>query len=176
MDAIHRTIAKQGDLFVKPFWDVGYVGCNFHVDRLHYLDQPLVVLGEPAVKAMHGSLLGQRMRWSLHVPFLEFSPLKACTFVNMGAESHLKVLYGNGIDRHWDCSFRSDFYLRHLEEIATDNPWTITTERDIEEAMPYAVAALHREKGFRQHHGGVERELRKWIDDKRTDNHSKDVK
>lgn len=166
-ELLDRTISKQGKIFLRPIGDVGYVGCCFHTKNIYYLDLPLVVLGEGHTKDMHGSLPGQRMKWVREVPNLEFSPLKGCSFINMAVETHLKVLYRNGINKLWDCTLRSDFYLQHLEQVITDTPWTETTERDIEETLPFAIAAFQRENNYKYKIRQIEIELRKWIAVKR---------
>jgi hypothetical protein len=141
-DLVDRTAAKQGGLYIKPFGDVGYIGCLFNTDNSYYLDLPLAVIGSTQQREMQGSQSGQRMKWEREVPFLEHSPIKGCSFVNMGMDGHMKVLHRNGIQRGWDCSLRPDFFIRHLEHVASDRPWTETTERDIQEALPLAVEAL----------------------------------
>lgn len=171
MEMIRETIDSQGELFVKPFGDVGFVGTCFHQKYIHYLDLPLVVLGESRVKEMNGSLPGQRMKWLREIPFIEFSPLKACSFANMGVESHLKVLYRNGINKLVDCSLRSDFFMGHLQQVASDNPWKETTERDIEEAIPFAIAALQKEKYNNHSVAEIETSVRNWISDKKREYH-----
>ena len=55
---IERTVRKQGELLIKPFSDVGFVGCCFNTKNLYYLDLPLVILGESKFKEMHGLLPG----------------------------------------------------------------------------------------------------------------------
>lgn len=167
MGLVKKTIEKQGQLLIKPLGDVGFVGCCFHQKNVYYLDLPLVVLGEGHSKDLDGSRPGQRMRWMHYLPFLEFTPLKACSFINMGVEGHLKMLHRNGIHKMWDCALRSDFFLWHLAHVASDDPWTDITRRDIEEAVPFAVEALDRENNCRHPLADVERVVRKWIEEKR---------
>lgn len=144
---INRTVAKQKELFVKPFGDVGFVGCYFNQNTCFYLDLPLAAIGRTKKTKTRGFQAGNRMHWMREVPFIEHSPLKACSFVNMSAEGHLKVLYRNEINRIWECSLTPAFYLRHLEQVASDDPWTEETQRDINEALPYAVEGFMKQCG-----------------------------
>jgi glycosyltransferase involved in cell wall biosynthesis len=147
-EVIKRTIKKQGELFLKPFHDIGYIGCCFQQKFSFYLDLPLAVIGKAKNRQMRGSEPGNRNMWKREVQFLEHSPLKGCSFVNMGADGHLKALYRNEISRFWDCSLRSDFFIRHLQHIATDDPWTDETNKDIEEALPLAVESIIKYQGL----------------------------
>ncbi len=147
-ELIERTVAKQGELFVKPFGDVGYLGCCFNTAKVHYLDLPLSVLGQTQVTEMRGAHAGQRLRWLREVPFLEHSPLKGCSFVNMGVDAHLKVLHRNGITQKYDCNLRSEFFRRHLAQVATDQPWTDVTIRDLNEGVSLAVEKMMQERGL----------------------------
>lgn len=150
---IARTLDRQGELFVEPFGDVGMMGCCFYTDYAYYLDEPLGIIGVVNKRAMNGALPGQRFLWNSKIPSLRYSPVKGSTFINMGMESHLKILYLNNIHKKWDCFLRSDFFLPqdrvaslpHLVHIATDKPWTETTVKDIDEALPLAIESVMRE-------------------------------
>ncbi len=144
-DLLRRTQAVQGEICIRPLGDVGYVGCCFHTDTVAYLDLPLAVLGKTAAREMNGAQPGGRAYWKRRDgPWLEYTPLKGSSFVNIGAESHLKVLHRNGIHRVWDCSLRPDFFLRHMQQVLEDDPETDETRADIAEAAPLLVESLIR--------------------------------
>lgn len=147
-ELIERTIAKQQELYVKPFGDVGYLGCCFNTAKIHYLDLPLAVLGQSQVSELNGARPGQRQHWLREVSFLEHSPLKGCSFINMGVDGHLKVLHRNGVTDKHDCNLRAEFFIRHLSQVATDEPWTDATLGDLREAMPLAVEKILQERGL----------------------------
>lgn len=139
---VDRTRRRQGELFIKPFGDVGYVGALLNTDRCHHVDLPLAVIGEAPVREMNGALPGQRLKWIKDVAHLEHSPLKAASFVNMGADAHLKVISRNGLGGSGDFRLRPSFYRRHLRQVLSDSPWTSRTLRDVLEAVPHAIASV----------------------------------
>ncbi len=141
---VERTLVRQRQLFVKPFGDAGLVGMCFHTPFCHYLDLPLAVIGKAEVRERNGSLANQRSRWEREVRFLERSPVRGCSFVNMRVEAHLKVFAAHDILAERDCTLRPDFFLRHIEQIASDDPWTPATHRDLQEAIPLAVESVMR--------------------------------
>lgn len=145
LDLLRRTQATQGEICIRPLGDVGYVGCCFHTDAVGYLDLPLAVLGKTTVREMNGVQPGGRAYWKRRDGSrLEYTPLKGSSFANIAVESHLKVLHRNGIHRSWDCSLRPDFFLRHLEQVLTDDPETEETRTDAAEAAPLLVESLIR--------------------------------
>lgn len=145
LDLLRRTQAAQGEICIRPLGDVGYVGCCFHTEAVGYLDLPLVVLGKTAVREMNGAQAGGRAYWKRRDgPWLEYTPLKGSSFVNIAVESHLKVLCRNGIDRQWDCSLRPDFFFRHLAQVLEDDPETEETRADAAEAAQWLVESLIR--------------------------------
>lgn len=142
---IQRTIECQGELLLKPFGDIGYVGCCFNTPYIHYLDLPLGVIGKAPVREMNGALAGGRQKWQREVPYLEHSPLRACSFVNMGTDNHLKVLHRNGISAHWDCTLQMEFFLRHIDEICADAPDSEEMIPDLNEVVPLAIETCMQE-------------------------------
>ena len=145
LDLLRRTQAAQGEVLIRPLGDVGFVGCCFHTDAVGYLDLPLAVLGRTAVREMNGAQPGGRAYWKHRDgPWLEYTPLKGCSFANVAVESHLKVLYRNKIDRDWDCTLRPEFFVRHLEQVLADDPETDETRADVAEAAPLLVESMIR--------------------------------
>jgi hypothetical protein len=138
-DLLKRTQDKQGRVFVKPLGDVGFVGFLFNCDWGFFLNSPLTIIGKSISQESSQRMPNSRLKWNRDIANLKYSPLKGSTFMNMGAESHLKVLIGNGIDKKWDCSLRPDFFLRHLLEIFEDKPWSTRTVDDINETIPLLV-------------------------------------
>lgn len=138
-ELIERTRMRQGELFIKPFGDIGYVGALLNTDKCYYLDLPLAIIGETPVREMNGAKPGQRQKWNKEIKYLEHSPLKGASFVNMGADAHLKVLFRNHLNGNYDSRLRPDFYFRHLKQVLSDSPWTYITLKDIAESVPHAL-------------------------------------
>lgn len=141
-ELIERTRSQQKELFIKPFGDIGYVGALLNTDYCHYIDLPLAIIGAATVREMNGAKPGQRQKWNREVQFLEHSPLKAASFINMGADAHLKVLYRNRRNDRNNARLRPDFYLRHLKQVLSDSPWTSATVKDVLESLPHALVSL----------------------------------
>lgn len=141
---LDRTIARQGALFIKPFGDVGYVGCCFNTKYVYYLDLPLGVIGRGAVRETDSAKADGRQKLRCNVPLLEHSPLRACSFFNMGADNHLKVLHRNGICDHWDCLLNLDFYVSHIDQVTADSVVTDETMRDLQEVIPHTIETAMR--------------------------------
>jgi hypothetical protein len=141
-DLIKRTVAVQKELFIKPFGDIGYVGCCANTKQVFFLDLPLVIIGETPIREMSGAKPGNRMKWAREIPFLEHTPLKAPSFINMGCDAHLKVMHRNGLSKKYDFRLRPDFYLRHLNAVISDSPWTKNTVTDVRECVPHLIISL----------------------------------
>lgn len=136
---VKKTRLRQRELFIKPFGDIGYVGALLNTDKCYYLDLPLAIVGETQVREMNGAKPGQRQKWNREIQYLEHSPLKGVSFVNMGADAHLKVLFRNNFNEKYDSRLRPNFYYRHLKQVLSDSPWSYTTLKDVAEAIPYAL-------------------------------------
>lgn len=143
---IDKTIARQGEIFVRPFGDVGYLGCCFNTPRIYYLDLPLSIIGECGSRDSHGMRPGQRQRLNSYAKFLEYSPLRGISFVNLAIESHLKAVFRNALHCLYDCRLRTDIFLRHLEQVMSDMPWTVTTVQDIMETVPHLLKSIMRDR------------------------------
>lgn len=127
---IDRTRCKQKELFIKPIGDIGYVGTLLNAEKTYYLDLPLALIGEGHPRDMDGALRGQRHRWNSGLKYLDNTPLKSASFVNMCIESQLKVLYRNGADKLFDSRIRPSFFCRHLWSVINDSPWSLITLKD----------------------------------------------
>ena len=139
---IEKTRNCQGELFIKPFGDIGYVGALLHAEKCHYLDLPLAIVGETQVREMNGAMPGQRHKWVKEIQYLEYSPLNAASFQNMGTDAHLKVLLRNNWGNRYDYRLRPHFYIRHLKQVMSDSPWTAQTLKDVAECIPHYAASL----------------------------------
>lgn len=139
---IDKTRSHQRELFVKPFGDIGYVGAMLNARKYYFIDMPLAVIGETQVREMNGAKPGQRQKWTKEVKYLEHSPVKGASFVNMGTDAHLKVLTRNNWNERYDCRLRPYFYMQHLKQVVSDSPWTLTTVRDIAECIPHYAASI----------------------------------
>ncbi|MCX6642753.1 MAG: hypothetical protein NTV15_05135, partial [Candidatus Bathyarchaeota archaeon] len=100
---------------------------------------PLSIIGDHPRRAMVGAKPGMRSKWDEKVKYLEHTPIRGASFINMGVDGHLKVLYRNGLDGKYDCRLRPDFYYRHLAHVVSDSPWTKVTVRDLAECLPHLI-------------------------------------
>ena len=136
---IDVTRKRQGELFIKPFGDVGYVGACFNTEKSYYLDLPLSVIGDTAVRDSVAAKPGMRRKWDKKVRWLEHTPIRGVSHINLAVDIHLKTLYRNGLNKKYDCRLRPDFYYRHLANVVSDSPWTKVTVRDLAECLPYLI-------------------------------------
>lgn len=142
-ELIDKTRKHQKQLFVRPFGDVGYLGCCLHTSKAYYLDLPLVIIGDALDRDSQNMAAGKRKNLENYAIFLEYSPLRGITFANLAVESHLQVLYRNNLDKIYDCKLRPRFYYRHFRQIISDKPWTLKTVRDIKECIiPFVISTL----------------------------------
>ncbi len=141
-ELIEKTRAQQIELFIKPFGDIGYVGALLNTDSYYYLDLPLAIVGETTVREMNGAKPGQRQKWNKEIQYLEHSPLKGASFMNMGADAHLKVIFRNHFDKKYDSRLRPNFYYRHIKQVLSDSPWTYLTLKDVTEVIPHALLSF----------------------------------
>jgi len=140
---IERTRQHQKQLFIRPFGDVGYLGCCLYTPKVYYLDLPLTIVGDALDRDSQNMGAGRRKNLEQGAVFLEYSPLRGITFANLAVESHLKVLYRNKLDKIYDCRLRPKFYYRHLRQVISDNPWTWITIRDIAECIcPFIISMI----------------------------------
>ncbi len=131
-ELIQKTRRESGLYFVKPFADVGGIGAILRTDRVPFVDQPLALIGMAARRAMDGSLPGGRHYWRSFPIELRHVPFQAHTFINLGVESHLRVVRANvELLNDYSCDLQPWYYERHLQEIVADRPWTHQTLQDI---------------------------------------------
>jgi glycosyltransferase involved in cell wall biosynthesis len=149
---IRETKKKQRTIYVRSCGDVGFLGLTLNTDYTYYLNTPLAVIGRSFNQVMNHYAPNNRFKWNDELQYLQHTPVRSCSFQNIGADSHLKVLYALGINKTWDCALRPDFYRNHISYILTDDPWTEKTYEDIEEAMPFF------EKSIIKYHNYSERE------------------
>lgn len=140
MELIEKTQVSQRQLFIKPFGDIGYVGCCANSERVHYIDLPLVVIGAANVREMRG--VRDRHIWLNEVQYLKHTPLRAPSHINLGVDAHLKVLHRNGLFEKYNCKLTFDFYWRHMQAVLLDSPWTLSTLCDAMECMPYLLLSV----------------------------------
>ena len=146
---IDKTRRNQRELFIKPFGDIGYVGALLNANQYYFMDAPLAVIGETQIREMNGAQPGQRQKWEKEIKHIEYSPLKGASFVNMGMDAHLKVLYRNSAHQVYDCRLRPSFYKRHLKQVCSDSPWTKQTVRDIAECVPHYLLSILQSIGWK---------------------------
>ena len=140
---VKKTKNHQKQVFLKPFFDVSYVGFGFNTEKFHFLDIPLVIIGITQIRGMNVSEGNQRNLLLKYIEYIEYTKLKAPTFINCATDMHLKVLYRNGVNNTFNCRIpRTDFYIRHLLHIISDKPWTSNTLKDIFECMPALLYSL----------------------------------
>lgn len=146
---IERTRLRQGKLLIEHFGDVGYVGAAFNTDKIYYLGLPLAIVGKGISRDSDASRAGQRHSLQNAAMVVEYTPLRAISFTNLAVDTHLRVLYRNGLQATYDCRLRPDFYFNHLREIVSDSPWTGKTLRDIGECVPHIIISLFQFLTFR---------------------------
>ena len=154
-------MASQGRIFVKPVGDVGFVGFMFNAQWAYFMNSPLTIIGKSSRQDSSQKLPNSRLKWQHEVKNLRNTPLKGCTFINMGVDSHLEVLNKNGISKQWNCDLRPDFFLRHLLEIFDDEPWTRQTINDINETIPLLIEST--QKHYAISFDRAEIKVRNWI-------------
>ncbi|MBU1097697.1 MAG: glycosyltransferase family 2 protein [Bacteroidetes bacterium] len=147
---IKKTTKKQGRLFIKPLGDVGYLGTLLNTDFSYFLNCPLVILGKSSFQETNSNNPNSRFKWERETTNIKYSPLRSSTFTNVAIESHLAVLLANGVDKRLDCSLRPEFFMRHLYEIISDDPWTLKTEQDVAEAMPFYIRSIIKYNGVNE--------------------------
>lgn len=154
---IERTIKRQGEIFIGPFGDVGMLGFLFSTKHLYKVDLPLVLLGmnHPQDSALMRQYYGEersmkekttRARWNKHAAFLQNSPMKGITHINLATENHLQILKLNGYDLSLPNDLRIEFFINHIAEILKDVPWDASSENDFNEALENLQNALVRER------------------------------
>jgi len=142
LNLIRITKRRQGMLFVKPFGDIGYVGCMANTDKVYYMNSLLTIIGLTPVRETLGCLAGYRRKWDREIQYLQHSPIKAPSFLNMGTDAHLQVLFKNGLDHYLDSRLRPNFFVRHLRQVISDKPWDSRTINDIIETLPHYCKSL----------------------------------
>lgn len=147
---IEKTRNTQKELYIKTFGDVGYIGTLLHVNKTYYLDLPLAIIGQTIISDSAGMQLGSRIKIDpRYQKNLEYTPLKGVSFINIGTDTHLRVIHRNKLENLIDCSLRPQFYFKHLEAIITDFPWTKQTNRDFKETIPYLMNSLKNIKSIK---------------------------
>jgi hypothetical protein len=141
---VDRTRRKQRELFISPIGDIGYVGTLLNTENIYYLDLPLAVIGEGHPRDMDGALRGQRHRWDRFLKYLDNTPLKSASFVNMCVESQLKVLYRNSAEELYDSRLRPSFFYQHLKSVISDSPWTFGTIKDLVACVSHLIVSICR--------------------------------
>ena len=142
IELMRTTKRRQGVLFVKPFGDIGYVGCMANTDKVYYLNSLLTIIGKTPVRETLGCLAGHRRKWDREIQYLQHSPIKAPSFVNMGTDAHLQVMFKNCLNHYLDSRLRPNFFVRHLRQVISDKPWDSRTINDIAETLPHYCRSL----------------------------------
>lgn len=141
---IHRTLHRQGRLFVKPFGDIGLVGCCANAERVFFMHVPIAMIGRSNNQESHASRRGHRHRLAREREYLTHTGLHGLSWVNAGCEGHLHVAIANELGSRMPLSLRPEFYKRHIRQVLSDSPWTAQTLRDVIEALPGATVSLVR--------------------------------
>ena len=146
-DLIERTKKTQGDLFVRPFGDVGFTGAGVIAGDMYFLDLPLAIIGHSTSQESTANRGGRRHIFDKYREDLAHLPVKGSTFISMGAASHMNVLHRLGLASTFDTTLRPDFFLRHFLQIWTDQPKTSKSWCDLRECLwpgfKSGILALH---------------------------------
>ena len=149
-DCITRTMLKQGSFFCGPFPDCGSIGGLLVVDRCFHLDLPLVLLSEGHVQATANFGPKGRWYWNFAKGMFLISPLKGVSHFNCALESHLQVLVRHGFEIDISRDLRIDFYLNHLNMIATDDPVSAETIEDLKEGISQLRSSFQSHRNISQ--------------------------
>jgi glycosyltransferase involved in cell wall biosynthesis len=136
------TKKEQGEIFVKPFGDVGLIGTLLYAKKVCYLSLPLVVIGIHEKREMAMSRLSNRRLCDKLSDTLVYSPVKTATFFSLGIESHLKVIHYNNLENCYDWSLRPKFHIAHMMYLLCDKRWDGRTIKDLLEALPLAFKSV----------------------------------
>jgi hypothetical protein len=146
---LRAALERYGRIGVAPFGDVGFFRLNQSGTCL-YINRPLAIIRVHPISDIASSVSGAASRFQLsarHAISFEYSPVKAITFQNCTLESCLALASELGLE--YDRRIDAIFFIRHLQEIVRDRPWTATTLRDALEAVwfllgqaPQAVARV----------------------------------
>lgn len=140
---IDKTRKIQKELFVKTFGDVGYVGTLLYTNNIFYLDLPLAIIGQTNLHDSIGMHYGNRMKTDQrYKKNLEYTPLKGFSFINIGTDTHLRVIHRNNLEEKIDCRLRPNFYFNHILSVISDSPWTNQTVKDLKEVIPHLFISL----------------------------------
>lgn len=140
--AIERALTLQGSLFLRPLGDVGFLGVLLCARTVWHLGLILAVIGHTPLREMSGSMPGRRSYWERERSEIRLSPVKALSFANVAAETHLRVLAAHGLLEWPEAPFFPDFFLQHLRQVIADSPITALTMADAREALRPAFKSL----------------------------------
>ena len=131
---IEKVFDKQGGLYVKSFGDVGYFGVAYNT-MVGYINLPLAIIGVDHIREVEHVNKSTR-KWEKERKFIKHSPLKIASFLNLSADAALKVIYRNGIDKHYKTYLRPDFFKKQLE-MTVNGPVDKTFFKEIFNLAPY---------------------------------------
>jgi len=142
---LKRIQAQGKHFFENPFFDVGFLGIGIAAKKIFFLDLPLALIGEGHIRDGESTAINNRYKWEFAIPWLQATPLRAPTFVNLAADEHLRVMQSFGMVEKHDLHLRPEFYYRHLARISANRPWNRQTISDLLESLPFMVSATIRE-------------------------------
>lgn len=126
---VEKTRAKQQELFVKSFGDVGYVGALANTDHMLFFDYPLGIIGAGHVRETDG--IKNRFKHEKEMIYLEHVPNKGvASFGNTVLDGHMKVLFRNGLEDVYPSYIRPSRHYKMLREIISDRPFSLRSLRD----------------------------------------------
>lgn len=131
---IDKVFDKQGGLYVRSFGDVGYFGVAYDT-MVGYVNLPLAIIGVEHNREVEHQHKSTR-KWKKEKKYIEHSPLKIASFLNLSTDAALKVIYRNGIDKHYKTYLRPDFFKQQFE-VTINGPVDITFFSEVLNLIPH---------------------------------------
>lgn len=151
---IEKVFGKQGGLYIKSFGDVGYFGVAYNT-MVGYVNLPLAIIGVDHNREVEHVNTSTR-KWKKERKYIQHSPLKIASFLNLSADTALKVIHRNKINKHYKTYLRPDFFRKQLE-ITADGPVDIIFFSEIFNLMP------HIRKIYKEDPEYVKRLTKHWV-------------
>ncbi len=125
-----KVVKNQNGIMVKPSFDSGYLGLAYHTNMV-YLNAPLGI-----IRRGDNVSVANRRFWDVETKDVEYMP-KISQLENRGADSILRVLHLNKIEKEFDTKIRFHLYRNVLNAIRTDPIWDKQTVKDYITLFPY---------------------------------------
>jgi glycosyltransferase involved in cell wall biosynthesis len=129
--AIDKIWDAQKGLFVKTFWDGGYMAVAWR-SQICYINMPLAIY---SILHQARETETPRIRWAKECSENEHINLKAAHALNCGADGILKTIYRTGIYKEYNTYIRFQFYTDILKDVIKDKRKDLQTRQDLMELL-----------------------------------------